>query len=191
MQSEASGLNRRSIRRVRPDDRAKAASEGRLDVDDTLLLGHDHRQLGACEFQLDLDFAALVAVHGVSQFGSQFFNVLFQKHRRRLLDVCERRRARSWGRGGVKDRASDRRSRRVGEPNLLERRVPERRQNWGHRSSLRPACRHGILRRTEQTFPLRIAPEPEDGLDARLGVTDTVNNCGDPGLSAAFATVCR
>jgi len=69
MRSEASGLRRRSNRRVRPDDRAKAASEGRLDVDDALLLGHDHRQLGTREFQLDLDLATFVAVHSISQFG--------------------------------------------------------------------------------------------------------------------------
>lgn len=35
-----------------------------------------------------------------------------------LLDVCERRALRSWRDGGVKDRDSDRRSRRVGEPNF-------------------------------------------------------------------------
>ncbi|TBY54122.1 hypothetical protein E0H46_37870, partial [Rhizobium leguminosarum bv. viciae] len=67
----------------------------------------------------------------------------------------------------------DRQRRRVGVPILSECREPERRQNWGHRSSLRPSCPHDTLGRTEQTFPLRIAPKPEDGLDARLRVTDT------------------
>ncbi len=68
MAKRSSSLKRRSIRRIMPGDMAKAASEGRLGVDDTLLLGHDHRQLGAGKFQLDLDFAAFVAVHGISQF---------------------------------------------------------------------------------------------------------------------------
>lgn len=53
---------------------------------------------------------------------------------------------------------------------LPECREPERRQNWGHRSSLRPSCPHDIIGPTEQTLPLRTAPEPEDGLDACLRV---------------------
>jgi len=69
---------------------------------------------------------------------------------------------------GIAER--DRQRRRVGVPILAECREPERSQNWGHRSSLRPAWRHGILGRTEQTLPLRIAPKHEDGLDARLRV---------------------
>jgi len=69
---------------------------------------------------------------------------------------------------GIAER--DRQRRRVGVPILSERREPECRQNWGHRSSLRPPCAHGILGPTEQTFPLRIAPEHEDGFDARLRV---------------------
>ncbi|WP_375337423.1 hypothetical protein [Rhizobium bangladeshense] len=59
----------------------------------------------ARQLQFDFDLAALGQVDCFAQFEVKLFDVLFQKHRR-LLDVCERRRAWSWGRGGVKDRGT-------------------------------------------------------------------------------------
>ncbi|CAK11545.1 conserved hypothetical protein (plasmid) [Rhizobium johnstonii 3841] len=69
---------------------------------------------------------------------------------------------------GIAER--DRQRRRVGVPILSECREPERRQNWGHRSSLKPSCPHDTLGRTEQTFPQVWHQRSASGLDARLQI---------------------
>jgi hypothetical protein len=60
-------------------------SEGRPGVDATLLFGPGNDQLGLGKFELDRDLAALAGVESVLEFSAQFFNVLFDGHRRHFL----------------------------------------------------------------------------------------------------------
>jgi hypothetical protein len=57
-----------------------AASEGRLRLDGTDLLGQLHGKLGPCKFKLALDLAALGRIAYVVQLCPQFFDVLFDRH---------------------------------------------------------------------------------------------------------------
>ena len=72
-----------------------------------VLFGKRGGQLSLGEFELGLDLTALCGIHYGPHLCAQLFNLDFEGiGHRRLLDVCERRRARSWRRAGVKDRGT-------------------------------------------------------------------------------------